>query len=161
MSWFFIFCIWVNTPILAEERGGRTGSRNPSAARRPCSLNMSGSQIEEATSLPCMEAHVAFRKVASSLPSRTIIIAQSSPWNHPMPGPSLAQRASEASRTVAATQAAFQIEGLGFCSFASPSGLCYFAAESYCSALFSHMLLCWLHILWAKRLLPNVAPNSW
>lgn len=56
MSWFFIFCIWANTPILAEERGGRAGSRNPSAARRPYSLNMSVSQIEEATSLPCTEA---------------------------------------------------------------------------------------------------------
>lgn len=66
MSWFFIFCIWVNTPILAQERGGRAASRNPSAAHRPCNLNTTISQTEEATSLPCREVACGTAEVAPS-----------------------------------------------------------------------------------------------
>ena len=42
-----------------------------------------------------------------------------------------------------------------------PSDLCCLTAENHFSTLFSIMFLCWLYTLWAKRLLLDMAPNSW
>lgn len=145
MSSFLIFCIWVNTPILTEERGGRAGSRKPSAARRPCSLYISVSQIEEATSLPCTEAACGISE-SGFLP----------PTPHPSPASHCSELSLEPSDTWAfasstclgsiqdscCNPSSFSNRGPWVLFMCIPSGLCYFAAESDCSALFSRTLLC-------------------